>query len=312
MTEKKARYLITTADERTWKFDRPVIFLGEWCRTYERKHVWQGMDAIVAAPYGLARANKNTNHADARKLEDRLFFVLSSALNQYHGAQHGERFWRIVLRHWLARYVNIMLNRVKTLEQCLQVNHVSGTTVYANDQYTLATQDSLSFVLASNDERWNIELTARILSLLECTNFPVEVIKDESASVGFCWDAPKAKVGKLVSTLKWGISIAGKLASYLVRDSDAFVINSYLPKKEEIKLQLVLGQCPQLWTKPKLEMSNKHDRVLRKRLTKQIAIKSGNNFEDILFAMVFELLPVCYLEGFDALNKIDHETTALA
>ena len=23
----KARYLITTADERTWKFDRPVIFL---------------------------------------------------------------------------------------------------------------------------------------------------------------------------------------------------------------------------------------------------------------------------------------------
>jgi hypothetical protein len=25
-----ARYLITNADERTWKFDRPVIFLGEW------------------------------------------------------------------------------------------------------------------------------------------------------------------------------------------------------------------------------------------------------------------------------------------
>ena len=43
----KPRYLIVTADERTWKFDRPVIFLGEWCRLYNRRHVWQDMDAIV-------------------------------------------------------------------------------------------------------------------------------------------------------------------------------------------------------------------------------------------------------------------------
>ena len=304
----KTRYLITTADERTWKFDRPVIFLGEWCRTYERKHVWQGMDAIVAAPYGLVRTNKDTNHAYARELEGRLFIALYGALNQYHGTQYGERFWRIVLGHWLTRYVDIMLNRVKTLERCLQVNHVSGTTVYGNDQYALVTQDSMSAILASNDERWNIELTARILSLLECVNFPVEVITEERTSTGFFWNGSNVSTLKWgYSILKWGYSMAGKLASYLVRDSDALIINSYLPKKEEIKLQLALGQCPQLWTTPKLEMSNKHDRALRKRLTKQLAIKSGNNFEDILFTMVFELLPVCYLEGFDTLNKLVKE-----
>jgi hypothetical protein len=63
----KTRYLITTADERTWRFDRPVIFLGEWCRTYERKHVWQGMDAIVAAPYGLDQASKDSDHIDVQE-----------------------------------------------------------------------------------------------------------------------------------------------------------------------------------------------------------------------------------------------------
>ena len=48
-----ARYLITTADESTWKFDRPVIFLGEWCRIYDRRHIWEDMDAIVSAHQGI-------------------------------------------------------------------------------------------------------------------------------------------------------------------------------------------------------------------------------------------------------------------
>jgi putative transferase (TIGR04331 family) len=297
----KVRYLITDADERTWKFDRPVIFLGEWCRTYERKHVWQGMDAIVAAPYGLDQDSKDSDHIDVQELESKLFPVLCDTLNRHHGIQHGERFWRIILGHWLARYVSIMLNRVKTLKQCLQVHQVSGITTYGDDHYTLATQDSYSFILASNDERWNVALTARILSLLECTNFPVEVITGDSTSAGFCWD------GNIASTPKWGRSMAGKLASYLVRDSDALIIHSYLPKKEEIKLQLVLGQCPQLWTSPKLKVLDKYNQVLRKRLAKQVVIKSGNAIENILFSMAFELLPICYLESFDSLNKLVKE-----
>ena len=38
------RHLITTADERTWKLDSPVLFLGEWCRLYDRNAVWDKMD----------------------------------------------------------------------------------------------------------------------------------------------------------------------------------------------------------------------------------------------------------------------------
>jgi hypothetical protein len=60
---RKQRYLITTADESTWKFDSPVIFLGEWCRIYDRKHIWQGMNAIIAASYGLTQSKKDADNA---------------------------------------------------------------------------------------------------------------------------------------------------------------------------------------------------------------------------------------------------------
>ena len=111
-------YLITTADERTWKFDRPVLFLGEWCCLYNRKHIWQNMDAIIAEPYGLGQKQKDLDYLETRALEKKLFPFLCDALNKYHGTDHQLRFWQIVIGHWFRRYINVIFNRVKTLEQC--------------------------------------------------------------------------------------------------------------------------------------------------------------------------------------------------
>jgi putative transferase (TIGR04331 family) len=297
------RYLITTADERTWKFDRPVIFLGEWCRRYDRRHVWQDMDAIVAAPYGLGQAKKDSDHAEAQALESKLFPMLCVALNQYHGVEHSERFWRIFLGHWLFRYVDVMLNRIKTLEQCLQSHQISGTTAYDNNHYSLATPDSYSAVWACNDDRWNNVLNMRILSLLYDGNCPEEVIAN-SAESSFRFKPLATASNFKINFFEKGYQNVAKLANYFLRDNDAFIINSYLPKIEAIKLQLAIVQCPQLWVSPKLEMLEKPDRVLRESLAKQGVFKLGNKLDYILSVMLFELLPVGYLEGFAHLNKL--------
>ena len=299
---KKPRYLITTADERTWKLDRPVLFLGEWCRLYERKHIWHGMDAIVAAPYGLGQTQKDADHAKVRDLVEKLFPILCDALNQHHGTQHGARFWRIILGHWLRRYVDVILNRVRTLEQCLQTHQLSGTTAYSTGHYALATQDSYAAIWAFNDDRWNNALYVRILNLLGVTSCPVEVI-DGDASEGFRWPVTTTEVPLKKKILKWAYQQVGKLTGLLAREDDAFIINSYLPRKEEIKLQLALGQVPQLFVSTKLALTKQPDHALRQSLSRQIAQKSSDTLSDILSAMVFELLPVCYLEGFAELTE---------
>ncbi len=300
---KEPRYLIATADERTWKFDRPVIFLGEWCRIYDRRHIWEDMDAIVAAPYGLGLAKKDADHAEARALEEKIFPVLCNALNRFHGTQHGARFWRIVLGHWLHRYVNVMLNRIKTLEQCLQMHQISGMTAYGNDRYALATQDSYAAIWAFNDERWNNALSVRILGLLGASSCPVEFIAAYE-SQGFSWNALATNPTLKRKVWKWCYQRAGKLASYLVRDDNAFIISSHLPKEVAIKLQLALGQCPQLWVSSNLKIAEETDRTLRESLASQVISKPENNLEEILSLMIFELLPVCYLEGFAHLNRL--------
>lgn len=296
------RYLITTADERTWKFDRPVIFLGEWCCLYERKHIWLNMDAIVAAPYGLGQAQRDADHAKTRALEEKLFPILCDALNQYHSTQHGPRFWQIVLGHWLRRCADVIFNRVKTLEQCLQVHQLSGTTAFTDERYALAPLDSYAAIWTFNDDQWNNALYVRILNLLGGVSCPVEVIPG-NVSEGYCWPATLTEIPLKRRILKWSYRQVGKLVGFLSRENDAFVLNSYLPKKEEIKLQLALGQVPQLWTSPMQEFTKKPDRELRHSLSNQFAGKSNNILADILHSLVFELLPACYLEGFAELTK---------
>jgi putative transferase (TIGR04331 family) len=297
------RYLITTSDERTWKFDCPVVFLGEWCRTYNRKHIWQNMDAIVAMPYGLGLPQKDADNNEARALEESLLSKLCEVLNEHHGVQHDARFWRIVLGHWLRRYVDVMLNRVKTLELCLQSYAISGTTAYSNTNYTLSTTDSYSAIWAFNDNRWNNALSVRILDLMKVTSCPVEVIEDCPLE-GYHFNVIAESSALKRTVLKWSYLQVGKLLSWFARDSDAFIIKSYLSKKNEIKLQLALKQCPQLWVSPKHEVVEKPDKALREKLAIHFTSQSDNNLENILSLMLFELLPVCFLEGFANLNIV--------
>src|ERR1700680_730052 len=105
------RHLITSADERSWKFDRPVLFLGEWCRLYDRRQVWEGMDATVAEPYGLQVGQKERDLAYVQSLSDQLLNELTDALNAFHDTRHTLRYWHILLGSWLQRYVAVIFNR---------------------------------------------------------------------------------------------------------------------------------------------------------------------------------------------------------
>ena len=116
---KNPRHLITTADEATWEFDCPVIFLGEWCRNYERRHIWQEMDALVAEPYGLGKSKIDSDIAEAKVIEEEIFPILCQILNKYHDTNHSERFWKIIVGHWLREYIPTILNRTRTLQKCL-------------------------------------------------------------------------------------------------------------------------------------------------------------------------------------------------
>lgn len=292
------RYLITTADERSWKFDRPVLFLGEWCRSYDRKDLWSKMDAVVAEPYGLGPGQKLRDTEYIQDLSYRILPELTEALNNFHQTRHSERYWNIVLGHWLQRYVGTVFNRYQTLDQALKAYEVSGTTVFDAKGYSLATTDSLIFIRACNDSVWNNLLYSKLMAYrgdIEMNREPISL----PGIKRFHYEH-KASSGRLEPIKKPVRELVSAILPGLARDTDAFIINSYLSRKEEIKLYLALGQLPQLWRSPSYEQTLPDDKA-RARLTLDYDKHKG--LERYVRWQLPELIPTCYLEGYKSLVR---------
>lgn len=296
MTE--SRFLITTADERTWRSDRPVLFLGEWCRLYARKQVWSRMDAVVAQPYGLGAGQKERDIAYVHASSNRLLNELTDALNSLHNTRHAMRYWQIVLGNWLERYVAVFFNRYVTLELALSQHDVSATTVFDSTDYSLATTDSDAFVWACNDDVWNHVLYTKILKFFTAAKIEMYSAPLGGASGFVPNEYRRAK--PLRNARRLMVDAAHHLLPGLSRNEDAFIINSYLPRREELKLQFRLGQCPQMWRSPTVK-TVAPDPKQRQCLSIPSAHHEG--FERYVREELSDLIPTCYVEGYDQLTE---------
>ena len=265
------------------------------------------MDAIVAKPFGVGQANKDINYIKVKQLEEKIFPDLVNIMNKYHGCNHDQRFWEIILGHWFKMFISLAFKKISTLKKVFDIYDISGTTIIENKKYKLATQDYGSSIYALYDEQWNHFFYCRILKLMKIKSFSLEILKDDSDLLGFSNDNINLPVNffSLKKKIKdFGIFGYTAIAKKFVKENDAFIINSYLPLKEEIKLEILLGQLPQLWKQQKLKLNKKSDNQLRDNLTKNFKFKQENDIERIISTLLFELLPICYLEGFKDLKKI--------
>jgi len=293
------RFLITTADERTWKFDRPVIFLGEWCKRHDRKHIWENMDAIVARPYGLQTRERLDCIDKGKDIINHLLPELTHVFNDIHNVNFNERYWNLIVGHWLQRYVRIITNRHNTLLQAIQNYEITETACFETDKYSLVNSDFSGFSLDVRSDLWNHILYSRLLSDLDGTG--INIVKIKLEDVNYPFGLSHTHINPSNSFFKKLLrSVIVKGLALLRRDSDALIVNSFLPFKEEIKLHLSLMQVPQIMRTPSV-LPNNVDYELRSKLTVSVNSYSGTEYHvRILF---HELLPTCYLEGRNTLLK---------
>lgn len=291
------RYLITTADERSWKLDRPVLFLGEWCRRYDRREVWSSLDAEVAVPFGIAPGEKVRDVERVRQIAAGMLPEVGSALNEFHGEDHSTRYWEIVLGHWLLRYVSVMFNRYHTIALALRDYRLSGTTVFASQACALATTNSTEFVWACNDDVWNNVLYGRILDFMGAE---IQQQRIEPAAGGVSRFRQPTASRDAHGGVKQRIRAAtAYVLPRLSRSDDAVLISTYLPLGQRLKLELSLGQVPQVRRTPPLLVAEP-DTSDRTRLKFDIFQHDG--FDRFLRIRLGELIPSCYLEGYALLR----------
>lgn len=298
------RFLITTAYEKTWKYDQPILFLGAWCRRYDRQDVWRNMDAIVAEPFGGSQAQHDVDAQGASALEMRLLDRLVPLLNDFHDRVQSQRYWRIILGQWLHRFTIVGYNRFHTLRQCLERYEISGTVSIAPEKYTLTVTDSLSFVHACNDAVWNSVLWSRMLEM----NPKFGLIPQKIGCYGSTQFGALEHVTDSITLAHRARQIWEQASKVFSRRSEVFILNSYLPKALDFKLHLRLRQFPQLWSGARPAINTDTDLAARARLAANMSDASDDEITTTLIKLLWEIMPHSYLEAFgfieDAAQKL--------
>jgi len=84
-TDRRA-VLATTAIEDTWGSNgEPIVFLGEWCKRYSRRHTWSERETVTLPFHWDDRGKLDRDYQYLESLHHRLLELLTAALNGHHG-----------------------------------------------------------------------------------------------------------------------------------------------------------------------------------------------------------------------------------
>lgn len=289
------RFLVTTADERTWAQEQPVLFLGQWCKIYNRRQIWERMDAQTAPYHWDDRKKLQKDYLYLQELYEELLRELAEKLNALHGTNLSLRYWRILIGPWLCVFMEILFDRWEMI-RCVAADYqIAGARILNTDKDQMVPNDMADFSRFYSEDSWNEAIYGTLLK--EWTAVPIEEEQpDEQRASSRASTAPEPD-----QWLKRKLMhVALVISQMFTREDELFLISSYLPTLQDIRLQRHLGQFPKHWRRipaPQIQIdwAKRHWQVGR---------PGAEGFPGIVRAMIPRHIPTLYLEGYDALQKL--------
>lgn len=293
-----ARFLVTTAIEKTWPADTvPVLFLGEWCRLYDRKSAWEQRDAVVAPYHWDDREKLHQDYLYLQTVYESSLESLTQKLNEIHGTNLSNRYWRILVGPWLGFFVQMLFDRWFMLQKIIRDCGISEVRIINRQEGELIPNDMADFSHLFTEDDWNELISGQILGWMSIPIITVDVnLTDEQHCYG------RSSVQSTLSTVfkRSLASFVSRIFGVLSRDDEYFFINSYLSTKDDLLLQARLGQLPKLWRSIGVLKTNyRHNArqwVLQRPETEPADVYG--DFLDVLCVMVPKHLPTAYVEGY--------------
>ena len=295
LKDSPSRFLVTTALEDSWVFDTPVLFLGEWCRMYGRRHAWKSLDAKVVPYHWNDRAKLKTDYEYLCELYERVLRCLSDHLNGIHGVDHGSRYWRILVGPWLAYFIHILFDRWESIQRAASDYSITGTVVlYGQEESGPPNSMEHFFSELMAGHEWNHAIYAFILE-----NF-TEVPCARKVGPSLKENVRTATRGRNDVGFKRKVfSAYSKLAERFAKNDESFLIATYLSAFDELRLHLRFRQMPNLWaTVPPVICPvdpAKRDWICE--------LPGKSQFEECLATLIPLQIPATYLEGYRSLTE---------
>ena len=293
----KERFLTTTAIENTWYKDRPLLFLGEWCKIYDRHYVWEGIDSITVPYHWDDRRKLYIDYLYLQQLYEELLSELADKLNEIHSTDYSLRYWRILVGPWLFYFIGILFDRWEMIKKANSDFSIAGVKILEIEPAQVVPNDMAEFNDLITKDAWNEVIYGELIR--DWTNISIEKVQSDQSFL-------QSNVLLKLNPTKWLkhklFDIVSAFTQISIREDEAFLYASYLPIYQNVILQLQLKQLPKIW---------------KKLLVPQVAVRLDQrqwkigksklvDFPAIIRAMIPRHIPIIYLEGYNLLNKISN------
>ncbi len=287
--------LITTALQETFPKDtnETVLFLGEWCKIYNKKTVWEKFDSQTMSYHWNDREKLYTDYQSIQIIYEKILLELSSKLNQTHQVNYSLRYWRILIGPWLSLFIQTLFDRWFMLNTVFDNNQRYHCCVIKREPLSLVPNDMGHFQQWLITDDWNEAIYGQLIELCWINKVNVTWV-EKRKQIAQSFFEKKIPIKKYIKE-----KVLPFLNKLFIKDNNHFFISSYLPLKIELKLQARLGQIPNLWKTQSAPIVKPHSKQRKWQLNGE----KGSEFEKVLRKMIPMHIPTVYLEGYLILNK---------
>ncbi|SVD82583.1 uncharacterized protein METZ01_LOCUS435437, partial [marine metagenome] len=227
---------------------------------------------------------------------ERLLVQLSQVLNKLHQTNHSVRYWRIVLGPWLLRFIQIFLDRYRSICNAADSDKVTNTWITLGFLDEFIPNDLPEFNRWQDVDQYNHYLFSQIIKSVE--KIPWEEKKDiDFSSLRLVPDQTSFK-----KKIKGFIFRLIEMWPRIVPDSfqTTSFIDSYFKPNDLMRLQLSIRMMPVLYRPRKKIPLIEPNGQMRGEINLG---QRENQFESILAKCLPFQIPKVYLEGYSKMAQ---------
>lgn len=273
---------------------KPVLLMGQHCITEKNRNFLQDYDYVVSPPVRMATDERLEDLRMVREVERSILPDLSNALNSLHDFNYSDRAWRIIVGHWLRRFIQVCLNRKNAITTCYQNYSVEKLILLDRRQIPLAPADSSDAVIKFSSAEWNEAFIGKIASDYNLGH--IEYFTKPENKAAPTLNHRSSKRSRTINALLNGYNSIGKCFR---TDESPLFISTYLPIRTLLATQIRLGEFPTLERAEQVSFPYQYNQTMREKIANVV---SGSNcsseFESYVRKVISSFIPVSYIENF--------------
>lgn len=303
--EESQPILVLTALEETWGTTHPLLFLGEWCKRYERRDVWGKRTYKTVTFHWDDRRKLLQDYNYLESLHTTLLRILSQSLNRLHGVNYDDRYWQILLDPWLTSYLGVMFDRWECLRSAFSEkdSFSSRAFVPVKDNFH-APYSFADFVqAAAYSDKWNQCIYQRILRSQYANQLTPLAGPDDTHEV---IAHSSAHFPQRANSIRKIWARCSQLCNAINSSPNIVFLGATFSTVALVKLNLALGQLP--YRDPFQEdCYDTNDSVLSGeapvRKDVELDWQARSDFEQFIKFSIPSDLPKCIVENFSTLRQ---------